>query len=435
MFRRAREDVVHGRSATQCPLARAADARRAAHARPVRSLHTPRPGRSLDTRRPLSHARHHRAPQACALERVVSRGDGRRRRTTPGGAPASAERQLLLPLADEDPLGPRGRRRPGCARAGGRSRGAHWLASIVEAARLAARAESKAARLVRILGRISEPVIVFTEYRDTLDRLAAATWRGRTARRDDAWRDGGGERERVQRSFNRGGQGLARDRRRFRRPQPAPQLPDRRSLRAAVASGPYRAARRAHRPARSGAPRSRDRTGRRRHRRAPGPRTADREGRAGTGQRRTGRRPVGFAQRGRGAGARHGQRAAGPPATVTATAATRALDLGDEAAVEFPGSNCRGIPGALSSRRVVAPAGVDRPLPASPPHNSYGAWGLGRCSRFSLTDGDGRSVHSEVVTLSLDGLPPGGHGVRALRDLCHSLRRWSGEPGIECMTR
>ena len=71
--------------------------------------------------------------------------------------------------------------------------------------RLAARAESKAARLARILARVSEPVIVFTEYRDTLDRLERGA---RDAGRRVQTMHGGmerGERERVQRAFNRGG--------------------------------------------------------------------------------------------------------------------------------------------------------------------------------------------------------------------------------------
>ena len=84
----------------------------------------------------------------------------------------SAE-QLLLPLADEDPLddlepdavlGARG-----LADAGRESR---WLAAILEAANAAAGHETKLHALLRLLRRIREPVIVFTEYRDTLAALA-----------------------------------------------------------------------------------------------------------------------------------------------------------------------------------------------------------------------------------------------------------------------
>jgi superfamily II DNA or RNA helicase len=49
-----------------------------------------------------------------------------------------------------------------------------WLGALLEAARRAARNETKVARLCRILTRTSEPAIVFTEYRDTLGRLERA---------------------------------------------------------------------------------------------------------------------------------------------------------------------------------------------------------------------------------------------------------------------
>ena len=83
----------------------------------------------------------------------------------------SAE-QLLLPLADEDPLddlepdavlGARG--------LGDAGRESRWLAAILEAANAAAGHETKLHALLRLLRRIREPVIVFTEYRDTLAHL------------------------------------------------------------------------------------------------------------------------------------------------------------------------------------------------------------------------------------------------------------------------
>ena len=46
-----------------------------------------------------------------------------------------------------------------------------WLEAIVAAAKLAAVRESKVVRLKRLLAKIQEPAIVFTEYRDTLVRL------------------------------------------------------------------------------------------------------------------------------------------------------------------------------------------------------------------------------------------------------------------------
>ena len=116
------------------------------------------------------------------------------------------QRQLFLPLGDEDPLADlvedEGLAAPGLADVRQERR---WLGSIVEAARLAARAESKSARLVRLLARLSEPVIVFTEYRDTLDRLerlVLATGRPVKTMHGGMER---GEREGVQRVFNRGG--------------------------------------------------------------------------------------------------------------------------------------------------------------------------------------------------------------------------------------
>jgi hypothetical protein len=80
--------------------------------------------------------------------------------------------QLILPFADEDPLAdaepeavlavpglsdPRQERR--------------WLSTIGVAAEAATRHETKARRLVRLLACLQEPVIVFTEFRDTLLRL------------------------------------------------------------------------------------------------------------------------------------------------------------------------------------------------------------------------------------------------------------------------
>jgi superfamily II DNA or RNA helicase len=74
-----------------------------------------------------------------------------------------------------------------------------WLTAIHEAARDAARDETKIRALQRLLRRLpSEPVVVFTEYRDTLARLAAALGVTRLLH-------GGmtiAERDAVQRTFN-----------------------------------------------------------------------------------------------------------------------------------------------------------------------------------------------------------------------------------------
>ncbi len=117
--------------------------------------------------------------------------------------------QLLLPLDDPGPQEDEGEEEalgaPGLADA---RRERRWLAAVAEAARGAARAESKAAYLIRLLSRIPEPVIVFTEYRDTLQRLERVI---RRAGRVVVTLHGGldrAERSRVQRAFNRGGLSL-----------------------------------------------------------------------------------------------------------------------------------------------------------------------------------------------------------------------------------
>jgi superfamily II DNA or RNA helicase len=125
------------------------------------------------------------------------------------GASTESETQLLLPLADEDPLndgvGDEELAAPGLADARQERR---WLASVAEAARHASRAESKAARLLRWLARVQEPIIVFTEYRDTLhrlERLIRATGRPLTTLHGGLER---AERNRVQSAFNAGGLSL-----------------------------------------------------------------------------------------------------------------------------------------------------------------------------------------------------------------------------------
>ncbi len=88
----------------------------------------------------------------------------------------------------------------------------HWLNQIAAAAKRAAADERKAHRLLRFLARAHEPVIVFTEYRDTLTRLAE---RAVAAGHDVLVLHGGlsaRERAGVQRTFNEhGGTLLATD--------------------------------------------------------------------------------------------------------------------------------------------------------------------------------------------------------------------------------
>jgi superfamily II DNA or RNA helicase len=122
---------------------------------------------------------------------------------------AATERQLLLPLADEDPLDDgvddEDLAAPGLADV---RRERRWLAAVLEAARHASRAESKVRRLLRWLARVGEPVIVFTEYRDTLhrlERLIRATGRPVTTLHGGLDR---AERSRAQARFNAGGLSL-----------------------------------------------------------------------------------------------------------------------------------------------------------------------------------------------------------------------------------
>lgn len=101
----------------------------------------------------------------------------RRRMALLAGEADEGAAQLRLPLGDEDPvadevpadvLGA-----PGLAHA---ARERRWLALIAEAAESAGRAESKSRVLRRLLARVREPAIVFTEYRDTLIRLSRTIW-------------------------------------------------------------------------------------------------------------------------------------------------------------------------------------------------------------------------------------------------------------------
>ncbi|MFL6248295.1 MAG: DEAD/DEAH box helicase [Thermoanaerobaculia bacterium] len=81
--------------------------------------------------------------------------------------------QLALPLEDEEMV--RADDEPdtmlGVRGLADVARERHWLDAILGAAERASTRESKVTRLKRLLGRIKEPAIVFTEYRDTLTRL------------------------------------------------------------------------------------------------------------------------------------------------------------------------------------------------------------------------------------------------------------------------
>lgn len=100
----------------------------------------------------------------------------RRRQELLAGEGAPHELQLLLPLSEADDdvreevvsdelLGS-----PGLSDLASEQR---WLSIVLAAAVAAAAQESKARVLVRLLKRIRQPAIVFTEYRDTLEQLRA----------------------------------------------------------------------------------------------------------------------------------------------------------------------------------------------------------------------------------------------------------------------
>lgn len=100
----------------------------------------------------------------------------RRRLDLLDAASPAAELQLLLPLAD-DPLSEDGGEdavsdsllaSPGLRSAASERR---WLETVLAAAEAASGHESKVRVLLTLLRRIREPAIVFTEYRDTLQRL------------------------------------------------------------------------------------------------------------------------------------------------------------------------------------------------------------------------------------------------------------------------
>ena len=127
----------------------------------------------------------------------------RRRLALLAGFPVTVERQLPLPLGDEDPLEDdepdAALAAPGLSDAGRERR---WLKAIVEAAVSGTRPESKTRFLLRLLSRMRQPAIVFTEYRDTLERLRDVLT---AAGHDVAVLHGGmspAERSAVQHSFN-----------------------------------------------------------------------------------------------------------------------------------------------------------------------------------------------------------------------------------------
>ncbi|CAN5859650.1 hypothetical protein BH24ACI5_BH24ACI5_04180 [soil metagenome] len=129
----------------------------------------------------------------------------RRRLALLGPSPPPEPQQFLLPLHDEDPLDDT--LPDDVLAASGLSDAAverGWLEEIAAVSERASGVESKLALLRRLLVRTSEPMIVFTEYRDTLAQIAAAVAPLRSA----VMLHGGmtpSERAGVQRAFNQSG--------------------------------------------------------------------------------------------------------------------------------------------------------------------------------------------------------------------------------------
>jgi superfamily II DNA or RNA helicase len=99
-----------------------------------------------------------------------------RRRLLLMASPGAAERQLWLPLEEEDDDRGEIDDLPADGILGGAGLGnveeeRTAIERTLDAAAPAARAESKVRLLLRLLGRVREPAIVFSEYRDTVDRL------------------------------------------------------------------------------------------------------------------------------------------------------------------------------------------------------------------------------------------------------------------------
>lgn len=117
-----------------------------------------------------------------ALSSAGALAESAARRLAHLGAPAPRT-QPALPFADDADEAEEGPDRPPDAvlAAPGLANSAHeraWLGALLAAALAASRRERKLAALARLVRRVGEPLVVFTEYRDTLGRLAAAIGRG-----------------------------------------------------------------------------------------------------------------------------------------------------------------------------------------------------------------------------------------------------------------
>ena len=171
-FRRKRSDVTTGPSRRSVLLwVQLSDAERRMHQlleRYTRRLWTEASARSDGRARLVAIVLRKRAlSSATSLAASLTRRIELLTKTS-----ATESLQLLLPLYEEDEIEDRDRDdvlgAPGLADPRAERR---WLGALMEAARSAARKERKLTRLSRFLRRVSEPAIVFTEYRDTLHTL------------------------------------------------------------------------------------------------------------------------------------------------------------------------------------------------------------------------------------------------------------------------
>ncbi len=200
--------------------------------------------------------------RACSSASSLSRSlDTRLRLLSADEGPDLLQMALPFMAADEDDEPAIELGSPGLA---DRYEERRWLEQLLRLARLAERRESKFTALGRLLRRTREPAIVFTEYRDTLHRLAdhlRDLCPGTVARRADDQRATGRapairHRQRAPAACNRCGQ---------RGTEPPSPVPAGHQPRAAVDAGPTGAAHRPSRAARTDETRPRRPSARRRH--------------------------------------------------------------------------------------------------------------------------------------------------------------------------
>ena len=200
----------------------------------------------------------------------------RRRMELLAGLRPPQELQLLLPLADVDDDGRDevvSDELLGAAGLPDIASEQRWLKALLDAA-LAVTSESKARVLVRLLRRLGQPALVFTEYRDTLEQLRALLDRAGLAAGVLHGGLSAGERREALASFSRGHATLVATDAAAEGLNLQHRVPDRDPLRIALESAADAAASRARRPSRPASPGARDRAGCIRYRREPGAGTA-----------------------------------------------------------------------------------------------------------------------------------------------------------------